>query len=68
MQSDDRGPEDSTETEAGIGLELARSTLGELAIRAGYSGERIPLTRHGKPIAFIVGPKDVERLRALDAA
>lgn len=67
MANDEAKPEDATETEAGIGLELARSMLGELALRAGYGNERIILTRKGKPIAALVGLKDLERLPPIAA-
>ena len=68
MGTDDHKPEDGVESEDGIGLELARSTLGELVLRANYSGDRIPLTRHGKQVAYIVGPRDFERLKQMDNA
>ncbi len=42
--------------------------LAEITNRASYGGERIVLTRHGKPIAAIVGIKDLERLRTLETA
>ncbi len=53
-------------------LETCTSTelqdrISELMNRVSYGGERIVLTRHGKPIAAIVGIKDLERLRTLGA-
>lgn len=68
MATDTEGkPGGETQTEEGIGLELARSTLGDLVLRAGFGNERVVLTRKGRQIAAIVGLKDLERLRALDA-
>lgn len=52
----------------GIGLELARATLGDLVLRAGFGNERIVLTRKGKQTAALIGMKDLKRLLELDAA
>ena len=60
--------EDEVETPDGIGIQRARTMLGELALRAGYGNERITLTRKGRPIVALIGMKDLERLNALDAA
>lgn len=40
----------------------ARAELAELVNRVGYSGERILLTRHGKPLAALVPVEDLEAL------
>lgn len=40
----------------------ARSDLAELVNRVAYSGERVVLTRHGKPLAALVSPSDLDRL------
>ena len=53
---------------AEIGAEEARRDLGELLSRAGFGGERILITRHGKPIAGLVSIEDVERLQRSAAA
>lgn len=45
-----------------------RGRLTELMNRAAYNGARFIVTVHGKPSGAIVGVKDLERLRALDAA
>lgn len=45
----------------------ARVTLGELSLRAGYGGERIILTRRGKPVAAIVGLRDLAKLEGAAA-
>jgi hypothetical protein len=68
---DERGrkpDEDETESPEGVGIIRARQVLGELVNRAGFGNERIPILRNGKQAAFLVGPRDVEKLRALDAA
>jgi prevent-host-death family protein len=40
----------------------ARADLAELVNRVAYSGDRVVLTRHGKPLAALVSPSDLERL------
>lgn len=45
-----------------------RDRLTELMNRAGYGNERITLTVHGKQTAALIGIRDLERLRAMDAA
>lgn len=47
-----------------VAAEDARVRLGELMLRAGYGEERIVLTRHGKPIAALIGLRDLEKLVA----
>lgn len=44
-----------------------RDRLTELMNRANIANERIVLTRNGKQTAALVGIRDLERLRALDA-
>lgn len=51
-----------------VPLKLAARTLGELANEAGYGNRIRPLTRRGKTIAALVGIKDLDRLRKLDAS
>lgn len=64
----DRKDEDANDTPEGVGIIRARAVLGELVNRAGFGNERIPITRNGKQVAALVGMRDLERLRALDAA
>ncbi|MCO5993391.1 type II toxin-antitoxin system Phd/YefM family antitoxin [Actinoallomurus rhizosphaericola] len=40
----------------------ARADLAELVNRVGYTGERVLLTRHGKPLAALVPVEDLEAL------
>jgi prevent-host-death family protein len=40
----------------------ARADLADLVSRVGYTGERILLTRHGKPLAALVPVDDLEEL------
>jgi prevent-host-death family protein len=40
----------------------ARAELAELVNRVGYTGERIVLTRHGRPFAALVPVEDLEAL------
>lgn len=60
--------EDEVESPDGVGVKRAREILSDLVLRAGYGNERIALTRHGKQVAFLIGARDFERLRALDAS
>jgi prevent-host-death family protein len=46
----------------------ARDRLTELVDRARYMGERIIITRHGKPLAVLVGMADLDRLEKSAAA
>lgn len=43
----------------------ARDILGKLLNRAGFGGERIPITDRGEVKAWIIGPKDLELLDQL---
>ena len=49
-----------------IPVTQARAELAELVNRVAYTGERVTLTRHGKPVAALVSAADLARLRALD--
>lgn len=40
----------------------ARADLADLVNRVAYSGERVMLTRHGKPLAALVPVADLESL------
>lgn len=37
-----------------VSCELARATLGDLLSRVHHAGERIIITRHGRPFAALV--------------
>jgi prevent-host-death family protein len=45
-----------------IPVTQARADLADLVSRVGYSGERILLTRHGRPLAALVPVADLEAL------
>jgi len=47
-----------------ISMTQARAQLADLANRAVYGGERIVLTRHGKPFAALISAEDLARLEA----
>jgi len=49
-----------------IPVTQARADFAELVNRVSYGGERIVMTRHGKPLAAIVSAADLERLEQLD--
>lgn len=40
----------------------ARVNLTDVVNRVLYRGERIPITRNGKTVAYMVSPEDFERL------
>ncbi|MDP9847834.1 type II toxin-antitoxin system Phd/YefM family antitoxin [Streptosporangium lutulentum] len=44
---------------------VARGQLAELMGRVAYGGERIVLSRHGKPAVALVSIADLERLQAM---
>jgi prevent-host-death family protein len=46
----------------------ARKSFADLLARAGHKDERVVITLYGKEHAALIGMKDLERLRALDAA
>ncbi len=45
-----------------IPVTQARAELAELVNRVVYGGERVVLTRHGRPVAAIVSAADLEQL------
>ncbi len=46
----------------------ARAELAELINRVVYGGERVVVTRHGKPLVALVSAADLRRLEESDAA
>lgn len=52
--------------DAEISASDARIRLAELVNRAGYSGERFVIVRRGRPVAAIIGARDLATLN--DAA
>ncbi|MBG0857393.1 type II toxin-antitoxin system Phd/YefM family antitoxin [Streptomyces spinoverrucosus] len=48
-----------------IPVTQARAELAELINRVVYGGERVVVTRHGKPLVALVSAADLERLDAL---
>lgn len=51
-----------------ISTSKAREFLADLITEVAYKGERVILTRHGKPVAAIISAEDLERLEATEAA
>ncbi|WP_432031562.1 type II toxin-antitoxin system Phd/YefM family antitoxin [Streptomyces antibioticus] len=49
-----------------IPVTQARAELADLINRVVYAGERVVVTRHGKPLIALVSAADLERLDALD--
>lgn len=50
----------------GLSVSVARETLSDIVNRVAYSGERVMLHRHGKPVAALVSAQDLELLAALE--
>lgn len=48
---------------ATVNIVEARDILGELVNRVSFGGERIVITKHGKPIAALVSLDDLAALR-----
>jgi prevent-host-death family protein len=46
-----------------IPVTQARDELADLVNRVAYAGERVILTRHGKPVAVLVSPDDLRALQ-----
>lgn len=51
-----------------IPVTQARAELADLINKVVYGGERVVVTRHGKPLVALVSAADLERLNELDAA
>ncbi|MEU6507528.1 type II toxin-antitoxin system Phd/YefM family antitoxin [Streptomyces sp. NPDC046942] len=51
-----------------IPVTQARAELADLINRVVYGGERVVVTRHGKPLVALVSAADLERLDGLDEA
>ncbi|GHE02707.1 type II toxin-antitoxin system Phd/YefM family antitoxin [Streptomyces alanosinicus] len=49
-----------------IPVTQARAELADLINRVVYGGERVVVTRHGKPLVALVSADDLARLDALD--
>lgn len=50
---------------AQVPSDVARASFGDLITRAGFLGERILITRHGKPVVALVSVQDAERLEQI---
>ncbi|MFH9266837.1 type II toxin-antitoxin system Phd/YefM family antitoxin [Streptomyces sp. NPDC017546] len=51
-----------------IPVTQARAELAELINRVVYGGERVVVTRHGKPLVALVSAADLQRLEAEETA
>ncbi|MCA6096519.1 type II toxin-antitoxin system Phd/YefM family antitoxin [Streptomyces sp. SCA3-4] len=51
-----------------IPVTQARAELAELINRVVYGGERVVVTRHGKPLVALVSAADLQRLEEAGAA
>ena len=50
-----------------ISTSKAREFLADLITEVAYKGERVILTRHGRPVAAIISAEDLERLESLES-
>jgi prevent-host-death family protein len=51
-----------------IPVTQARAELADLINRVVYGGERVVVTRHGKPLVALVSAADLERLEQIETA
>jgi prevent-host-death family protein len=51
-----------------IPVTQARAALADLINRVVYGGERVVVTRHGKPLVALVSAADLEKLQEMNAA
>ncbi|MCH6158922.1 type II toxin-antitoxin system Phd/YefM family antitoxin [Streptomyces marispadix] len=51
-----------------IPVTQARAALADLINRVVYGGERVVVTRHGKPLVALVSAADLERLQEMNGA
>lgn len=67
-----RNPEDFYKINKGdektVSIAEAKSNFSEYVSRAAFMGEKILLTKRGKPVAAIVSCNDLEKLKALKKA
>lgn len=49
-----------------VSVAKIRNNMADALNRVAYQGERITLTRHGKPIAALVSPDDLALLESLE--
>jgi prevent-host-death family protein len=57
------------ETDPGsVTVGALREHLPDVVNRANYGHERVQITRHGKPVAFLIGVDDFARLEELEDA
>jgi prevent-host-death family protein len=49
-----------------ISTTKAREFLADLITEVAFKGERVLLTRHGKPVAALISAEDLERLEQLE--
>lgn len=61
-------PETESKDAMTVSSEDARRSFADILARAGHKDERVVITLYGKEHAALIGIKDLERLRALDAA
>lgn len=59
---DENEPRKETEEANEVTANEAKRSFGQLIARAGFGGERITITRHGKAIAALVSARDLATL------
>lgn len=51
-----------------ISLTDARDTLGDLVAKVRHTGERVALSKNGKPVAVLISTDDLKALEAFEDA
>ena len=51
-----------------VRISEARQDFADLINRVGYGGERVELTRHGRPVAALISAEDLALLESLEDA
>lgn len=63
-----RKAEVETREDAPVSIKAARMSFGDVVNTAAYGNRIVPISRRGRLIAAVVGIKDLDRLRKLDAS
>ncbi|MFT3899740.1 MAG: type II toxin-antitoxin system Phd/YefM family antitoxin [Gordonia sp. (in: high G+C Gram-positive bacteria)] len=58
----------ATERHTSVPVAEFRANLGDAISRSAYAGERIVITKHGKPAAALISADDLEYLEELEAS
>jgi prevent-host-death family protein len=65
-EQDAPGPGDAARDSCTMPVAEARGRFADLVSRVAYRGERVVITRHGKPLAALIPADDLELLERLE--